>query len=447
MRPLPIRWRFALWTMALVAITLVLFSGAAFINLYNEQIDSVDTEIKAAAVNLERLTSLESTSEIVDEIIRDQPLLSIAFFNAAGRITKISKKASESLARKALKTPGLHSVRGKNGAQRIGAFTQGNCRFVLIYSLDEVQETFGDILLAFSMALPVVLCIAAAGGWWVAGRALAPVRDLIVAAEQIDVGKLAHRVPVTEAKDEIHRLATVLNAMLERLEKNFIQTKRFASDASHELRTPLTIMRGEIERFIREPGTAADHEKKLLSLQEEIARLEQITDSLLLLTHLDSGGSVLMQHPINLSALVQEACEDAELLGESHAVKVALKICNDVRVLGDEVHLRRILLNLLDNATKFNHPGGVAECVLSIEDSQATFRVRNTGPGIPENQRNQVFQRFFRGDPSRTGRDRSHGLGLSIAREIARAHGGDLHYTGLTDAGWTEFVLILPLIE
>ena len=446
MRPLPIRWRFALWTMALVAATLLLFSGAAFLSLYSQQINAVDTEMKTDATNLETLSNVQATSEMVDQIIRDQPLLSFALFDESGRVLKLSPKLSESLARKALTTPTLHSVRGKNGANRIGAFTQGSSKFVLIYSLEDVQETFGHILLAFSMAMPVVLCIAAAGGWWVAGRALAPIRDLIVATEQIDAEKLARRVPVTNARDEIYRLATVFNAMLDRLEKNFAQTKRFAADASHELRTPLTIMRGEIERFLREPGTPANQEGKLLSLQEEIARLERITENLLLLTHLDAGSAALAQQPVNLSALVQEACEDAELLGESREIKVVVKIDDNIHVRGDPAHIWRILLNLLDNSTKYNVPGGIAECALVASDRKAIFRIKNTGPGIPENLRPRVFQRFFRAESSRTGRDASHGLGLSIAREIARAHGGDLLYVDPPEPDWTEFVLVLPLM-
>lgn len=432
--------------MALVAVTLLLFSGGALLNLYKGQIGVVDGEMKAVAANLESLSGLQATIKMVDEVIRDQPMLSFAIFDRDGRVLKLSKNTSESLARRALTTPALHSVRGKNSAQRIGAFAQGDDWLVLVYNLNKVQLTFEHILLAFSMAMPVVLCAAAAGGWWVAGRALAPIRGLIAATEQIDAEKLAHRVPVAEARDEIYRLATVFNAMLDRLEKNFTQTKRFASDASHELRTPLTIMRGEIERFLREPGTPPNQVGHLLSLQEEIARLERITENLLLLTQLDAGSAALVQQTVDLSALVREACEDAELLGESREVSVSVKICENIHVRGDAAHIWRILLNLLDNSTKYNVKGGVAECVLSSDRRNAIFRIKNTGPGIPENLRPQVFQRFFRADSSRAGRETSHGLGLSIAREIARAHGGDLLYVEQTVPVWTEFVLVLPLL-
>ena len=446
MRPLPIRWKFALWTTALVAVALLLFSGGAIVNLYNEQIDAVDLEIQAAGGNLTRLTSVQMTSEIAEEIIRDQPLLSFALIDKAGQTLKVSKRMSGNLVKRALISSGLHTMKSEEGTMRVALFQQGNARIVLAYSLNEVEETFGDILLAFGMAMPIVLGVAALGGWWVAGRALTPIRHLIIAAEHIDSEQLSHRVPLTTTNDELHRLATVFNAMLDRLEKSFVHTKRFAADASHELRTPLTIMRGEIERLLREPNLPPNFEVKLISLQEEIARLERITESLLLLTQLDAGSAALERSPVNFSALVNEACEDAELLGEFRQVKIIASNCDNVQVLGDAVHLRRILLNLLDNSTKFNVVGGIAQCELFIEDRQAICRIRNTGPGIPAELRPRVFQRFFRGEGSRAGREMSHGLGLSIAREIARAHGGDLRYASTAEPGWTEFVVILPTI-
>lgn len=445
MRPLPIRWKFALWTMALVATALLIFSGGALFNLYNEQIDAVDLEIQADAKHLTQLSNLQTTYEMVEEMTRDQPLLSFALFDKEGRLQKTSKRMPEYLARNALNSPDLCTVRDNAGVRRLGAFRQVSGRFVLAYSLDEVEETFSDILLAFGVSLPVVLIVAALGGWWVAGRALAPVRKLIVATESIDSERLDQRVPVTTTNDELDRLAAVFNAMLDRLEKSFVQTKRFAADASHELRTPLTIMRGEIEQLLREPGITPNHEGKLLSLQEEIDRLDRITESLLLLTQLDTGSIALERSTVDLSALVAEACEDAELLGASRQVRVEARIPENIIVLGDSAHLRRILLNLLDNSTKYNVIGGIVTCVLSSHSGQAMFRIGNSGPGIPVNLSSRVFQRFFRADASRAGRETSHGLGLSLARDIARAHGGDLNYVIPIEPGWTEFILTLPI--
>ena len=236
MRPLPIRWKFALWTVALVAVAVLVFSGGTLANIYSEQIDAVDVEVQTRADRLRPLTSLQTTYEMIDEMIRDQPLLSFALFDQDGRLLKLSKPLSEELARTALISPELRTVKGKDGAWRLGAYHQGSRNFVLAYSLSEMEETFGDILLAFCLALPIALIFAALGGWWVAGRALAPIRDLTSAAERMDSQKFDQRVVVSHAKDELARMATVFNAMLDRLKQvsrrqNVLpQTRRMSSE-------------------------------------------------------------------------------------------------------------------------------------------------------------------------------------------------------------------------
>ena len=196
---------------------------------------------------------------------------------------------------------------------------------------------------------------------------------------------------------------------------------------------------------MRLPGILPSHEGKLLSLQEEIDRLDRLTESLLLLTHLDTGHAKLERISISLSALVRETCEDAEMLGASRQILMKTDIAENVRVLGDANHLRRVLLNLLDNSTKYNVAGGFSQCVLSCEVNQAVLRVINTGPGIPIELKPRVFQRFFRAELSRNSEKPGSGLGLSISREIARAHGGDLLIVDSANPGWTELKLVLPL--
>jgi signal transduction histidine kinase len=288
----------------------------------------------------------------------------------------------------------------------------------------------------------VVLVVAALGGWWVAGRALAPLRDLTAAAESIRAVRLDRRVPVAPANDEIRRLADVLNAMLGRLEKSFEHAQRFAADASHELRTPLTIMHGEIERLLRTPNLDRMHEEKLLSLQEEIGRLDRITEHLLLLARFDTGNVAMRREPVDFSALVAGTCEDAELLAEAQAITLTTHVGPGIIVAGDDAHLRRVVLTLLDNAVRYNHVNGKVESTLELRSTGVELRVRNTGPGVPESGRAQLFQRFFRVDPAR-GRG-GHGLGLSLAREIARAHDGEIELGPNVQEGWTEFILTLP---
>lgn len=442
MKPLPIRWKFALWAGALVALALVVYSCLTLLNLYNEQLEAVDQELVADGRRFATIQPLAEAERAAAEMARFEQWLAYAFFDESGALRYRGGIAAET-ARAALATDRLTTVREGAKTWRIGAFREGATTCVIAYDLAEVHQIIHGLVVAYALSLPLVVLIAAVGGWWISGRALGPVRELTAAAERVQAASLDQRVPVSPAEDELQRLATVLNAMLARLEKSFEQAQRFAADASHELRTPLTVMRGEIERLLRAAGMPEAHEAKLVSLQEEIDRLQRIAENLLLLARLDAGHAPFQREPLDLGALVHEACEDAELLGAARGIGVEERAATGLAAVGDAAHLRRALLNLLDNAVKFSAPGGTVRCTLAVEGGLARCAIANTGPGVPEALRPRLFERFFRADASRgTG---GHGLGLSLSREIARAHGGDLVLAERSEPGWTEFVLTLPL--
>jgi heavy metal sensor kinase len=445
MKPLPIRWKFALWGAALVGMVLVAFAGVTLLNLYREELHSVDLALETEARHIETLTQPDILEKTLEELVQFQPWFAVAEFDADGRIARRSSGLPEPLARAALARDGVHTARATAGqAWRIKTFRRGAFTYVLAHALDEVNDITRDLLISYVLSLPVALLVAAVGGWWVAGRALRPLRELTTAAEGVRAERLDWRVPASAANDEIRRLADVLNAMLARLEKSFQQSQRFAADASHELRTPLTIMHGEIEQLLRAPQLDPSHEGTLLSLQEEIGRLNRITEHLLLLARFDGGNAGIRREPVDFSALISGACEDAELLASAHDVELSAEVAPNIMVTGDAAHLRRVALALLDNATRYNYAGGKVRCTLDARDGSAELRVGNTGPGIPEASRGQLFQRFFRVDPARARG--GHGLGLSLSREIARAHGGSLELDRSAPDDWTEFVVTLPRV-
>ena len=444
MKALGIRGKFALWAAALAGVVVLVFAGGTFMNVYHEQLEAVDIELAVHQKQIAALSPETLASKTPEDLVGLEPWLAVAVFDAHGRMTRRSAALPEVLARSVLTETRPRTSLDKTGkGWRLIAFPAGASTVVLGYMLNEVHEIVRDLLVAYGLSLPVVVLVAAFGGWWVAGRALAPLRDLAAAAESVRADRLDRRVPELSGKDELQRLAVVLNAMLARLEIGFQQAQRFAADASHELRTPLTIMQGEIERLLRTPHLDRAHEDKLLSLQEEISRLDRITEHLLLLARFDSGNVSMAHEPVDLSALTRAACEDAELLAAAQEIEVSSEITPGIVVAGDHAHLRRVVLALLDNATRYNHPRGRVQCHLEKHERTAQLRVRNTGPGIPAARRSQVFQRFFRVDPARSRG--GHGLGLSLAREIARAHGGDVVLGTDGDPEWTEFVVTLPL--
>jgi len=235
----------------------------------------------------------------------------------------------------------------------------------------------------------------------------------------------------------------VFNDTLDRLERSFAQATRFSSDASHELKTPLTIMRGEIESTLRAQPDTPRVDSLLDSLLDQTQRLSAIVENLLLLSRADAGALTLKRETIDFSAMCRELVEDAEILALQQNIKTKSEISPEIEVRGDELYLRRTLLNLLDNAIKYNVEGGTVSISATKSSSQVFFRITNTGPEIPTDQKSRVFERFYRADPSRSSEMGGSGLGLSICREIVLAHGGQI-WLEQPQPGWTAFVFTLP---
>lgn len=444
MKPLPIRWRFAVWTSGMTTFILLIYSGFTLLNFFQEQIEAVDLEIAAEGNRLLGMKDLAEMEEEAKEVELYAPWLGHAVLDDIGSVNFRSARLTDRLVRAAHETGVPRTFQEGGDRWRIAVFSRSGRSVLIAYNLDEVWSTLEDLVMAYAFSLAIVVGITAACGWWISGRLLRPLGELTAAVERVETEKLGERVPVPAARDELQRLTIVFNAMLARLQESFEQAQRFAADASHELRTPLTIMRGEVDGLMRAQDITPEHQKRLVSVQEEIARLHHITDNLLSLARFDTGSVQIPMQELDLSALVAEACDDAELLGESRHVRIERDLNGPQRVAGDKSHIRRVVLNLLDNAIKFNVPGGVVRCSLAAERTGAVLRVGNSGPGIPSEMRPRLFQRFFRADLSRGDTDRGHGLGLSLSREIARAHGGDLRLSDSTTADWTEFEFTMP---
>lgn len=315
---------------------------------------------------------------------------------------------------------------------------------VLAANLDELNLDLQRLRRRFLLVLPVVLVVVGLGAWWFASRALRPVTALTRAAEGITAHGLDQRIAAPARDREFERLVTVFNAMLDRLEKSFHQARRFSADASHELKTPLALLQLELEQALQRAGSGSAEQQTYSSLLDEIHRLKAILEKLLLLSLADSGRLALERTPTDLSAMLANLVEDSMALAPQ--VQVESEIATGVMVPADAVLLEQALQNLTGNALKYNRAGGRIRITVSRVEGRACVVVGNTGPGIPEADRGRLFERFYRGDPART-RDRAAGvgLGLSLSREIFRAHGGDL-VLGRSDAEWTEFVATVPLV-
>lgn len=296
-----------------------------------------------------------------------------------------------------------------------------------------LRDTF---LIVFGLAMAAI----GAGGWFLAQRALKPVNALIAAAETITAQELERRLPEQGASEEFDRLNQVFNQMLERLDRSFKQATRFSADAAHELKTPLTILQGQLNQALQEAPAGSPLQQKLGQLLEEVQRLTVIIRRLLLLSLADAGRLKVNLEPLDMGAFLESIIDDVEILAPGLQVNRAL--ATGIRVEADAALLQQAVQNLANNAIKYNVADGRINFELFRHDGRVRFTVSNTSAGIAEDDRKRVFHRFYRGDPAHSREVDGLGLGLSLAREIVRAHHGTLW---LADApeGWVLFVMEL----
>lgn len=334
----------------------------------------------------------------------------------------------------------ISEARGKTW--RIGGFASPDATLVLGANLDQYNRDILQLRKAYLVVMPLALCLIALGGWWVAQRALRPVRRLTLLMEGVTAKGLDLRIPASGEAAEFDRLVAVFNDMLDRLEISFRQAVRFSADAAHELKTPLTVLQGELEQNLQSCEPGSERQQAFSALLEEVQRLKSIVRKLLLLSLADSGQLNLHLEPVNLSEMAETVCDDVDILAPH--LRVERAITPDVWVAADPDLLEQVIQNLTSNAMKYNEQEGTIRVELTRSENAGVFTIGNSGPGIPEDDLGRVFERFYRADKARNRRIEGAGLGLSLAREIARAHRGDLKLLA-SKPGWTSFRLSLPL--
>jgi len=285
------------------------------------------------------------------------------------------------------------------------------------------QEEFGEILLYGGVPALIIVVV---GGWFLMRQALTPVTKLTHRVENIHADSLGQQLPRSGNGDELDRLAEVFNSMMKRLDNSFTHIREFTLNASHELKTPLTIMRGEIETRLGDSSTTPADREFFASQLDEIARLTKIVDALTLLARADAGQLALARKPVRLDELVRDSFADAQFLAQPGHIHVELPRCDEATVQGDRHRLKQLLLNLTDNAIKYNQPDGRVTMRLIRDNGSVELTITNTGQGIPPEKLSRVFERFYRGDPAHNSAIEGCGLGLSIAERIVKAHGGTI---------------------
>ncbi|MFN6561835.1 MAG: ATP-binding protein [Nostoc sp. ChiSLP01] len=338
--------------------------------------------------------------------------------------------------------PQFISQQTQTGNWRIGAARFPNAQVAIAVSLQAVNQEMATIRNIFLVSIPGALLLVAVGAWVVAGSALRPIHQLTGVIQQVTVKGLDRRIPIGTTDVEFVELIGVFNQMLERLERSFTQASRFSADAAHELKTPLTILQGELERTLQQVEPGSEVQQRLSNLLDEVRRLSGIMRKLLLLSLADAGQMSLYLVEVDMSQLLLEMVEDVELLAPH--LSLQSDIPDGLKVQGDRDLLIQVLQNLLSNAIKYNLPNGWIKIHAHQNQTTLQIKITNASKDIPASDRSRLFDRFYRGDHARTRKVEGIGLGLSLAREIVRAHGGDLTLDSATSVGQTAFTLTLP---
>lgn len=327
---------------------------------------------------------------------------------------------------------------------RAAVYRDNNLTIIVAYSLEELNAVLENLFSIFLYLIPIVVVVSILSGLYLAYKALQPVHDVTQRARKITIENLDQSIPPRNVDDEIGRLIETMNDMIDRLHKSFAQVRQFSSDASHELRTPLTIMRGELELALRNEKSPEEYRNILASTLEEILRLKTIIDNLLTLGKADHGVFDLKLEEVHLDEVIQELYDDCSMLAESKHITVQLKKSEQITIVGDKGRLRQLFLNLVDNAIKYTPEGGHVSISIERQNGTAKVSVEDTGIGIPEQDTERIFDRFYRVDKARSREMGGTGLGLSIAKWIAEIHRGSITVKSEPNRGST-FTVTLPV--
>ena len=445
---LPIRTRLTLWYSVVVTIILGAFAAGVYAFVAAEEQAGVDRILRERAESFANALSEESrespasaVKEVAEQYARDEG--DVLIYDASGNLVFASPRH---LLQNAPLRPraGVYTLAGA----RYIAAPAGRYLFVSAESLGGRDHALERLRNAFAVLIPLAILAAALCGYFLASRSLAPVARITDTASRIEAENLSDRIVIANRDDELGRLAAVLNALLQRLERSFRQQKQLLADTSHELRTPVTIIRSEAEVTLSRERDTDTYRNALEVIRSESSHLSSLIDGVLLLARADTQHGQFEMQRVSLAAVINESVQALQRLAETRSVSLRCSTDGAMPMQGNAELLRRMLLNLVENAIKFTDAGGHVKIDGRRAEWTYVITVDDSGRGVPVEAQEKIFDRFFRADAVRgRGADREvatgGGLGLSIAQWIAREHGGDVRLVRSSPAGST-FEALLP---
>jgi heavy metal sensor kinase len=436
---LPIRARMTAWYVLLLAAIIAAVGAFLVLRLRSDLTDAIDRTLQPATAQIADGYRAEGAAEAIDvarsvltgerpaaQILDPSGRVAVSFGDPVARGPMLSRADAAAVLRTGELTRTVELGRGDQRFRLVARPTvlRGQQQVaVAVESMATVDRSVRAVLVLLLVAGPAALLATALGGWWLARRALRPIERMTARAAAIDLDRIDDRLVVPHTGDEVARLATTLNAMLDRIGHGVEEQHRLVADASHELRTPLAAMRSEIDVSLRADALPPAARRVLESAREEVDRMTRTVDDLLVLASLDEGRLELLAEPLDLHDVVAHAVSSLDALARTRGISLSVDGPAAIAV-GDADRLGHAVRNLVENAIKFSPDGGEVVATTWAADGEVGVTVRDQGPGVAPEVRERIFDRFFRADPARTRSTGGGGLGLAISREIALAHAG-----------------------
>jgi heavy metal sensor kinase len=431
---IPLGTKLTVWYSALLLLALAAFTGTVLWldwHLMLRQADESLDSLGRAAANVvttelgEGVTIEEATREMLNVVHQKNSVLAVLDETGLPLVDVVTPRSVR--LPWAAAVHGTRTVTATDGeAWRVLLRPQeaGGHRFIVAIAtpFHEIEEHWQLLARACALGVPIVMLGAAAGGWWLGQRGLRPLAAIARQARDITAQTPATRLTAEGAGPELDAVAVSFNRVLDRLGSALSTQRRFMADASHELRTPVSIMRtaadvtlGQSRRDVEEYHDA------LVAISEQSVRLTRLVDDMLVLARADDGGYPIVRADLDLDVVVEQCVREFRPQAQARNIALTSQV-QPASYVGDAALLRRLLGNLVGNALTYTPAGGGVEVTMVSGMTSISIRVADTGPGIPLEDRERVFERFVRLDPARTAG--GAGLGLSIARWVAEAHGG-----------------------
>jgi two-component system OmpR family sensor kinase len=462
-----VRARLTVWYVSVLALNLLLVGGLIYVllarALYNRIDEGLEGVVQIATTSLSN--DLAEGQDMEDAARSTAAELSsrrqmVAIYDPAGRLLAVEGQDDPlAFALPAVGTipttePLLMTVaetddrtdRHRLALQHVTIPPSG-ARYIVVVGnplepTDEELESLREIL---AYVVPIALIVAGFAGWFLARHSLSPVVAMADRARRIGVENLSGRLPVANRRDELGHLAETFNDLLGRLEASLTQQRQFMADASHELRTPVATARTAASVALQQPRRdERDYRETLQIVEQQATRLSRIVEDMFTLARADAGNYPLHRTPMYLDEVVDEVVRATRVLAAAKDVSVEVSTVPSAVLSGDEDLIRRLLVNLLDNAVRYAPRGSTVRAVLEQSSTSYIISIHDQGPGIAPDVQPHIFERFYRGDSARA-RNQSDGagLGLALARWIANIHGGDVRLTQSSETG-TIFTVELP---